>query len=109
MGSLLRLMRLLVVGGAFATMGLMKIAGTPWERRWFRRWGEDDARLPVGLAETSGALLLLSPATRRVGAALLATTSAPTLSWELERGDPELAVMRFGLMALAMGTAFGRR
>ena len=50
-----------------------------------------------------------SPYTRRVGAALLTTTSAPTFSWELQRGDPELAVFRFGLMALAMSTAFGRR
>jgi hypothetical protein len=103
------LTRPLVVGGAFAAMGLTKLAGAPWERRRLRRWGEDDARLPVGLAETGGAILLMSPYTRRLGAAVLATASAPTLSWEMEKGDVELAVIRFALMALAMGTAFGRR
>ena len=108
--SLLRLLRLLTVGGAFGAMGLMKLAGTPWERRWFARWGrDDDTRCAFGALETGAALLLVPRETRRIGALALAASSIRTVDWEAESGQEVLAVARFGLLVLALGVAFGRR
>lgn len=108
--NLLRLLRLLTVGGAFGAMGLMKLAGTPWERRWFARWGrDDDTRQAFGALETGAALLLVPRETRRIGALALAASSIKTVDWEAESGDELLAAARFGLLVLAIGVAFGRR
>jgi hypothetical protein len=109
MDAFFRLLRLLTLGGAFSLMGLAKLVGAPWEKRWFARWGEDDhVRRRMGAAETLGAALLVSPDTRRLGALTLAATSVPTLTWEAERGDEALAVIRFGLLVLAIGALTGR-
>ncbi len=110
MDPLFRLLRLLLVGGAFSLMGLLKLAGAPWERRWFRAWGlGDEARRGFGAVETAGALLLVPPSTRRLGALTLAASSVRTVDLEADQGQQALAVIRFSLLVLALGVAFGRR
>jgi hypothetical protein len=110
MDRLFSLLRLLLVGGAFSLMGLLKLAGAPWERRWFNAWGlGDEGRRNFGAVETAGAVLLIPPATRRIGALTLAATSVRTTDLEADQGQETLALIRFGLLVLALGVAFGRR
>lgn len=87
----------------FAVAGFEKLMGGQPYQRVFRHlgWNRDQMRA-VGIAEVSGAALLLCPCTRRLGGGLLAGTSAMVLRDELRHRDPHLAVPRAALMTAAL-------
>ncbi len=96
-------MRILIplLGAAVAVAGLDKLAGQRGYTRLFHHLGwSDNAMRAVAGAEAAGGALMIPPATRRMGGALVAVASAVVLASELRHGDGKLAASR-GLVLLA--------
>ena len=92
-----------VLAGGFAFAGLTKLFENPLQRRLFRSldWSEENMRL-VGMAEVLGGALVLTRPTRRLGGAMLSTTSAAVLAAELTHGDAKLGLPRLAMLVAAI-------
>jgi hypothetical protein len=89
------------LGAAIAVAGGDKLSGDKRYRRMFRHLGlSRDEMQTAAIAEIAGGLLMAPRATRRLGGAVVTTTSAIMLSRELDAGDNALAMAR-GLVLLA--------
>lgn len=95
----------LVVSGGFAVAGVSKLLAVPPQKRLFASWGwsEDDMRI-IGAAELGGAVMLATPAFRRLGAALLAATSTCIAMAELRHKDDALVTPRLAMLAAAVSS-----
>ncbi len=93
----------LAVGLGFAASGISKIVAIPPQRRLFASWGwsEDDMRI-MGAAELGGALLVATPKLRRLGAALLTSTSVCLALAELRHHDDKLVTPRVAMLLAAV-------
>ncbi len=93
----------LAVGVGFAAAGISKIVAIPPQRRLFASWGwsEEDMRI-IGAAELGGALLVATPALRRLGAALLTSTSVCIALAELRHKDDKLVTPRLAMLVAAV-------
>jgi hypothetical protein len=89
------------LGAAIAVAGADKLSGDKRYRRLFRHLGlSRDQMQTAAIAEIAGGLLMAPRATRRLGCAIVTTTSVVMLSRELQAGDNDLALAR-GLVLLA--------
>ncbi len=83
------------LGAAVALAGGDKLAGNRAYAGLFRHLGWTRGEMQAaGAAEVAGGLLMTAPATRRVGGALVAASSAAVLASELQRNDGKLAAAR---------------
>ena len=71
--------------------------------------GRADSVRAVAAAEITGGALLAFPATRRLGAGVLAVTSAAVLVTELQRREMKLAGPRALLLGIALTALFSPR
>jgi hypothetical protein len=95
-----------LLGLAFAIAGADKLLGARGYRRAFGRIGFTEEQMrAVGAAEVAGGVLVGTPATRKIGGAVLVLTSAKVLLSELDNKDEDLALARIGVLAAAL-TAF---
>ncbi len=101
-----------VIGPAVALAGGDKLAGQGGYRGMFRHlgWSQRDMRL-AAIVEVLGGALMVPRATRRLGGALVAATSAAVLSSELRRDDATLATARAIVLLVGLGAMLfpGRR
>ncbi|HYZ61049.1 MAG TPA: hypothetical protein VE650_01245 [Acetobacteraceae bacterium] len=90
-----------LLGAAVAIAGFDKVAGDRGYEAMFRElgWSRESMRA-VGMLEMTGGAMLTCGTTRRVGAGIVAGTSAAVLAAEMQRGRPSLARPR-GLVLLA--------
>lgn len=97
------------LGAAVALAGTDKLAGVRGYNRMFNHlgWSRDTMRMAAA-AEVAGGLLMVPVATRRLGAAVVATTSAAVLASEVSQRDSNLAIPR-GLILLIALVATSRR
>ena len=95
----------LAVSGGFAVAGISKLLAVPPQKRLFASWGwkEDDMRI-IGAAELGGAVLLATPPLRRLGAALLASTSTCIALAEIRHNDDALVTPRLAMLAAAVSS-----
>lgn len=92
-----------LVSLGFAVAGLTKVTDMGIQRRMFRRWGwTDDNRRLVGSAEIVGAALVCARPTRRLGGAILATSSAVVLASELSHGEGPVGLPRLAMLLAAI-------
>ncbi|WP_158747478.1 DoxX family protein [Acidisphaera sp. L21] len=86
---------LALFGGAVAVAGADKLTGNKGYARMFRHleWS-DNAMRAAAIAETAGGVLMIPPATRRLGGAIVAAVSTVVIASELQRGDSKLAAPR---------------
>ena len=92
-----------LLGAAFAIAGADKLAGNDRYDTMFEELGwSHEGMSAVAAAEVAGGLMLASRRTRRVGAALLAGTSAAMLASELQHERTNLAGPRGFLLAAAL-------
>ena len=98
-----------LLGAAFALAGADKMSGDKGYDQMFRHlgWPRDGMRA-VAAAEITGGLMLSFRATRRLGAGVLAVTSASVLLTEVQRGEPKLAGPRALLLLASLGALFSR-
>jgi hypothetical protein len=100
------------IGAAIAVAGGDKLAGNKAYGNMFREigWSKFDMRAAAA-AEVAGGMMLLAPATRRIGGIVLAAASAAVLAGEVKANAPKLAAPRAALLltALAAIVAPGRR
>lgn len=90
-------------GAAVALAGGDKLAGVRAYDGMFQHlgWSQDAMRLAAA-AEVAGGLLMLPPATRGIGGALIMAASAAVLNSELKKGDTSLAIPRGLILATAV-------
>ena len=90
-----------ILGAAIALAGGDKLAGNRGYSRLFRHlgWSADAMRVVAG-AEIVGGALMIPPATRRLGGAVVTAASTVMLVSEARHGDARLAATR-GLVLLA--------
>ncbi len=90
-----------VAGVAIAVAGGDKLVDNRGYLGLFRKlgWSQDQMHA-VAVAELAGGLFMTANATRRLGGAMVAVTSAIVLTSELQRGDNKMAASR-GLVLLA--------
>ena len=92
-----------LLGAAFAVAGADKLSGDEGYEEMFEDLGWSRAGMgAVAAAEITGGVLLALRRTRRVGAALLAGTSAAMLTSELKHDRTKLAGPRGFLLAAAL-------
>ena len=100
----------ILLGLSFAAAGAGKLADQHGYRQLFRRWGWTTREMQlVGLAEIAGGLLVATPATRKIGAAVLSATSGTVLSAELRHSDGEMATARAALLVAALSAFLPHR
>ncbi len=92
-----------LLGAAFAVAGADKLGGDDGYEEMFEDLGwSREGMGAVAVAEIVGGMLLGLRRTRRVGAALLAGTSAAVLASELQQNRTKLAGPRGLLLAAAL-------
>ncbi len=92
-----------LLGAAFAVAGADKLGGDDGYEEMFEDLGwSREGMGAVAAAEIAGGLMLGMRKTRRLGAAMLAGTSAAVLASELEHGKTKLAGPRGFLLAAAL-------
>lgn len=97
------------LGAAVALAGGDKLAGLRGYQDMFRHLGwSDSAMKAAAAAELAGGLLMVPRATRPLGGALVAATSAAVLAAEVGRGDSKLALPRSLIMLLAFAAVTDR-
>ena len=98
-----------VLAAFFAMQGAVKLAGSQtWVSR-FSKWGYPDRfYLLVGLAELSGAILLLIPRLARFGALLLIAVMVGATATHLIHHEPQV-VTTLVLLALLGAVLYMRR
>lgn len=100
------------LGAAVAIAGGDKLAGNAAYAGMFRHlgWSQKSMRA-AAIAEMAGGLLMAPRATRRVGGAVVAATSAAVLFSELRQGDAKLAAPRGLILLTALAALLmpGRR
>ena len=98
-----------LVGLAFATAGIAKLAAIEPEMKLFRSWGWSKSDMQIiGASELLGATLLLTRSTQRLGALLLSSTSVCVLQEEVRHGNEALVTPRSALLLTAL-TGFVKR
>lgn len=92
-----------LLGAAFAVAGVDKLSGDRRYDDMFEDLGWSRQGMgAVAMAEVTGGVMLGMRRTRRLGATLLATTSAAVLVSELQHGERRLAGPRGALLAAAL-------
>ena len=95
-----------LLGSAIALAGVDKLVGQRGYARMFGHLGwTDDQMKSVAVAEAAGGLLMVLPATRRFGGAVVSAASLAVLSSELRHGDPKLAGPRALVLLAAVAAA----
>jgi hypothetical protein len=92
-----------VLGAAVALAGGDKLAGNRAYAGMFRQlgWSRGDMQIAAA-AELSGGLLMAGRSTRRLGAAVVAASSAAILYSELRHDDSKLATARGFILVAAL-------
>jgi uncharacterized membrane protein YphA (DoxX/SURF4 family) len=92
-----------LLGAAFAVAGADKLSGDEGYEEMFEDLGwSREAMGAAAMAEVAGGVLLALRSTRRIGALMLAGTSAALLASELREGRGKLAGPRGFLLAAAL-------
>ena len=92
-----------LVGLAFATAGIAKLAAIEPEAKLFRSWGWSKSDMQImGASELLGAMLLVTRSTQRLGALLLSASSVCVLQEEIRYGNDALVTPRSGLLLAAL-------
>ena len=92
-----------LLGLGFAAAGVNKLIGVRGYDKLARHWGwSRDSMRTLGGVEFAGGLMVATPATRRLGGALLSATSAYVLATELQNHNEELGFARGGLLLAAL-------
>lgn len=88
-----------IIGAAVALAGGDKLAGNKDYASMFRGlgWSKFDMQAAAA-AEVAGGALMVPEATRRLGGAILAVTSAAVLMGEVQANEPKLALPRAALL-----------
>jgi hypothetical protein len=96
------------LGAAVALTGGDKLAGLPAYDNMFHHlgWSRDNMQA-AAVGELAGGLLMIPSSTRRVGAALVAATSAAVLASEMRHGETKLALPRGLILLVALVAAVG--
>jgi uncharacterized membrane protein YphA (DoxX/SURF4 family) len=98
-----------LVGVGMAVAGWEKLADERGYRRLFRHFGWSHADLwRVGVAELAGGALMVPPATRRIGGAIMAAASVPQLAAEIRHRDHGLTAARVCVLAVALAAVLRR-
>jgi hypothetical protein len=91
------------LGVAVALAGGDKLAGVRGYRDMFRHLGWSESEMRAAAAgELAGGLLMIPRATRALGGAVVAATSAAVLAAEVNHGDTRLALPRSLIMICAL-------
>jgi len=100
-----------ILGAAFVAAGADKASGDAGYEGMFRHLGWSHAGMRnVAIAEIAGGALLIPGPSRRLGAGILAVTSAAVLTTELSRNEVRLAAPRaLLLLATLSALLFPRR
>jgi hypothetical protein len=97
-----------LTGGAIAVAGVDKLTGARGYRRMFAHLGWSESQMQAAaVAETVGGLLMVPPATRRLGGALVAGVSSLVLLSELSEGEVKLAAPRSLVLLAGLAALFG--
>ncbi len=92
-----------LLGLGFAAAGVNKLIGVRGYDTLARHWGWPRASMRrLGGIEFAGGLMVATPATRRLGGALLSGTCAFVLATELQNHDEQLGFARGGLLLAAL-------
>jgi uncharacterized membrane protein YphA (DoxX/SURF4 family) len=93
----------LVLGCVFLGLGISKLAGMAWIVESFRAWGYPTwFRYAIGLTETLAGVLVLVPATRALGAALIAIEMVGAIGTHVVAGQWALVPVPVVTLALAL-------
>ena len=93
----------LVLGAAFLGVGIAKLAAVPFIVETFRAWGYPTwFRLAIGLAETLAGVLVLIPATRALGAAMIAVVMVGAVGTHVVAGQWSMALVPTVTLVLAL-------
>lgn len=107
-GTGLQPWQIAVLGASFGIAGLTKLLDFGVQRRLFRRLGYSQEFMhAVGAAEVSGALLLASPPSRRLGAAGLTAVAVGATAAVLRNRQLGLACSALPLLWMAAEAAIG--
>ena len=97
------------LGAAIALAGGDKLIGMRGYKDMFRGLGWSDSNMrAAAAAEVAGGLLMMPQATRALGGAVVAATSATVLATEVSHGDTKLALPRSLVMLFALIAAADR-
>ena len=93
----------LVLGAVFLGVGISKLAAVPFAVETFRAWGYPPwFRNAIGLTETLAGVLVLIPATRALGAAIIALVMAGAIGTHIVAGQWALVAVPCVTMVLAL-------
>ena len=99
----LRAMVALILGAVFLGTGISKLAGMPYVVQTFREWGYPPWFLVViGLVEVAGGVLVLVPATRVLGATLIAVEMLGAIGTHVVAGQWSMVPVPVLALALAV-------
>jgi uncharacterized membrane protein YphA (DoxX/SURF4 family) len=93
----------LVLGVVFLGTGITKLAGMPYIVQTFREWGYPPwFRIVIGLMETAGGALVLIPATRVLGATLIALVMVGAIGTHVHAGQWSMVPVPLVTLVLAL-------
>lgn len=98
-----RSMVALILGAVFMGTGIAKLAGVPYFVETFREWGYPPWFLvAIGLVETTAGVLVLIPATRALGAAIIAAVMVGAIGTHVLAGQWVMAPVPLVTLVLAV-------
>ena len=99
------------LGAAIAIAGSDKIAGYGYDGMFRHLGWSRRAVQAASSAETLGGMMMVAPATRRLGGLLVTAVSATLLASEMRHGDAKLAIPRAAVMLAGLAALLvpGRR
>jgi uncharacterized membrane protein YphA (DoxX/SURF4 family) len=93
----------LVLGVVFLGVGISKLAGMAWIIETFRAWGYPAwFRYAIGLTETLAGVLVLVPATRALGASMIAVVMVGAVGTHVVAGQWSFVPVPVVTLALAL-------
>src|SRR5262245_1829054 len=93
----------LILGVVFLGTGITKLAGMPYVVQTFREWGYPPwFRIVIGLVETAGGVLVLIPATRALGATLIALVMVGAIGTHVHAGQWAMVPVPVVTLVLAL-------
>ena len=93
----------LVLGAVFMGVGIAKLASMPFIVETFRAWGYPPwFRVAIGLTETLAGVLVLIPATRALGAAIVAAVMLGAIGTHVVAGQWTMVPVPMVTLVLAL-------
>jgi uncharacterized membrane protein YphA (DoxX/SURF4 family) len=93
----------LILGAVFLGTGMSKIVGVPYIVETFRQWGYPTwFRIAIGLTEILAGVLVLIPATRALGAAIIAAVMLGAIGTHVVAGQWTMVPVPLITLVLAL-------